>query len=73
GPAIPSRGDPVSVEKHARLMLVLFKPWRHVSDLRSAGQTWTEAYADFIQLCSQDVLDRVENMQLLHECRDSRD
>ncbi|KAJ7039432.1 hypothetical protein C8F04DRAFT_892559, partial [Mycena alexandri] len=73
GPAIPRRNDPASSAKHARLMLILFKPWRHASDLRRGGQTWLEAYDEFLPQCSRESLDRIENMQLLHECKDSRD
>ncbi|KAJ7037207.1 hypothetical protein C8F04DRAFT_1331601, partial [Mycena alexandri] len=73
GPALPRRDTPASEQKHARLMLILFKPWRHASDLREAGQTWLEAYMEFLPSCSEEVLERIINMQLLHECRDSRD
>ncbi|KAJ7018240.1 hypothetical protein C8F04DRAFT_893349, partial [Mycena alexandri] len=73
GPALPKRQDPAFIEKHSRLMLILFKPWRHASDLRAEGQSWSDAYADFIPSIPADALERIENMQLLHECKDSRD
>ncbi|KAJ7130753.1 hypothetical protein C8R43DRAFT_896141, partial [Mycena crocata] len=73
GPALPRRDHPASVEKHARLMLILFKPWRHAEDLRKVGQSWSEAYSEFLLTCPPDVLECVENMQILHECKDSRD
>ncbi|KAJ7018892.1 hypothetical protein C8F04DRAFT_976470, partial [Mycena alexandri] len=73
GPALPKRSDPALVEKHARLMLILFKPWRHAVDLREPGQKWSEAYQEFLLTCPREHVDRIENMQLLHECKDSRD
>ncbi|KAJ7019078.1 hypothetical protein C8F04DRAFT_895466, partial [Mycena alexandri] len=73
GPALPKRSDPAFVEKHARLMLILFKPWRHASDLRDPDQSWSESYAEFLPMCEPENLERIENMQLLHECKDSRD
>ncbi|KAJ7740122.1 hypothetical protein B0H16DRAFT_1241292, partial [Mycena metata] len=73
GPALPKRSDPAFVEKHARLMLILFKPWRHAVDLRTTGQKWTEAYQEFMLTCPFEHVGRIENMQLLHECKDSRD
>ncbi|KAJ7154991.1 hypothetical protein C8R43DRAFT_884943, partial [Mycena crocata] len=73
GPALPRRDRPASIEKHARLMLILFKPWRHADDLRQAGQSWSQAYSQFILQCPPDVLECVDNMQILHECKDSRD
>ncbi|KAJ7504742.1 hypothetical protein B0H11DRAFT_1709396, partial [Mycena galericulata] len=73
GPALPRRDQPASVEKHARLMLILFKPWRHAEDLRHANQSWSQAFAQFTRECSPDILEYIENMQILHECKDSRD
>ncbi|KAJ6549447.1 hypothetical protein DFH09DRAFT_846431, partial [Mycena vulgaris] len=73
GKALPRRDQPASIEKHARLMLVLFKPWRHADDLRQPGQAWSEAYTEFLTTCSDEIVRRINHMQLLHECRDSRD
>ncbi|KAJ7167185.1 hypothetical protein C8R43DRAFT_825937, partial [Mycena crocata] len=73
GPAIPRRDQENSREKHARLMLILFKPWRHAEDLRQADQTWSEVYQEFLRTCSDQILFRIKNMQILHECKDSRD
>ncbi|KAJ7157827.1 hypothetical protein C8R46DRAFT_816163, partial [Mycena filopes] len=74
GPAMPRRDrDDFTKHKHARLMLILFKPWRHTSDLVTEDQTWLQAYQQFLGVCSADVLAVIDNMQLLHECKDSRD
>ncbi|KAJ7439442.1 hypothetical protein B0H11DRAFT_1732803, partial [Mycena galericulata] len=73
GPALPRRDQPALKERHARLMLIFFKPWRHAEDLRHANQSWSEAYSQFLLACSEDDVRRMDNMQILHECRDSRD
>ncbi|KAJ7020463.1 hypothetical protein C8F04DRAFT_974254, partial [Mycena alexandri] len=73
GPALPRRDTPALIEKHARLMLILFKPWRHASDLRHSEQSWLNAYEQFLETCTPDIQEYIDNMQLLHECRDSRD
>ncbi|KAJ7476627.1 hypothetical protein FB451DRAFT_1033379, partial [Mycena latifolia] len=74
GPAIPRRDVPASMARHARLMLILFKPWRHASDLRHADQSWVDAYSQFLRdECPASALECINNMQLLHECKDSRD
>ncbi|THU91932.1 hypothetical protein K435DRAFT_673072, partial [Dendrothele bispora CBS 962.96] len=74
GPGIPRRDRETSVARHARLMLILFKPWVTVSDLKSDEQSWEEAYQDFLESsCSPRIRQIIDNMQLLHECRDSRD
>ncbi|KAJ7843876.1 hypothetical protein B0H14DRAFT_2251405, partial [Mycena olivaceomarginata] len=70
GPAMPRRD---LKQKHGRLMLILFKPWRHASDLRLSGQSWQEAYLAFREVCSPFVLEAIDNIQILHECKDSRD
>ncbi|KAJ6471185.1 hypothetical protein DFH09DRAFT_913055, partial [Mycena vulgaris] len=73
GPALPRRDQPASVQKHARLMLILFKPWKHAEDLRHKNQSWSDAYAQFLLTCTEEITRCIENMQLLHECKDSRD
>ncbi|KAJ6447539.1 hypothetical protein C8R45DRAFT_753955, partial [Mycena sanguinolenta] len=73
GPAFPRRDIDDLKDKHARLMLILFKPWRHAADLRSAGQTWREAYTEFCSVSPAAVIEPIGNIQLLHECKSSRD
>ncbi|KAJ7720688.1 hypothetical protein B0H16DRAFT_1335921, partial [Mycena metata] len=73
GPAIPRRDTPASQQRHARLMLILFKPWRHADDLRHSAQSWLDAYNQFLETCSPDIVESIDNMQLLHECKDARD
>ena len=71
-PAIPRRDRQEYVAAYSRLMLILFKPWRNASDLHNPGQTWQEAFIQFKEECSLRCLEIMNNMQLLHECKDSR-
>ncbi|KAJ7233266.1 hypothetical protein B0H12DRAFT_992128, partial [Mycena haematopus] len=73
GPAMPRRDVDGLLQKHARLMLILFKPWRHARDLRANGEPWDAAYLRFREKCSQFVLEAINNIQILHECKDSWD
>ncbi|KAF7328376.1 ATP-dependent DNA helicase [Mycena venus] len=73
GPAMPRRDMDDLTQKHARLMLILFKPWRHARDLRNERESWKDAYLRFREVCSEFVLEAIDNIQLLHECKDSRD
>ena len=73
GPGIPRRDKPELYARHCRLMLILFKPWRDARDLRSEGQSWEDAFKTFLLSCSEEVKFKMDNMQILHECRDSRD
>ncbi|KAG1748252.1 uncharacterized protein EDB91DRAFT_1007591, partial [Suillus paluster] len=73
GPCIPCRDQPKVYPRYCRLMLILFKPWRSVLDLRSHGQSWEEAFEQFREVADGQLLQVMHNTQLLHECRDSRD
>ncbi|KAJ3741636.1 hypothetical protein EV360DRAFT_14431, partial [Lentinula raphanica] len=73
GPGLPRRDRVEIYERYCRVMLILFKPWRTHSDLRSPSQTWKEAFDEFMMTCPESVHKLITNMQLLHECKDSRD
>ena len=73
GPAIPRRDQPEVYHRYCRLMLILFKPWRGSSDLREPGDSWLEAFEAFGETMAMGHKQIVDNMQVLHECRDSRD
>lgn len=73
GPAIPRRDRPYMREKYCRLMLILFKPWVLPTDLKAPDETWDTAFQRFASSCAPKYLDVMENMQMLHECKDSRD
>lgn len=54
-------------------MLILFKPWYNVSDLCPAEHTWSEAFTAFSDICDPSLKRVIDNMQILHECKDSCD
>ncbi|KAF8224128.1 hypothetical protein L208DRAFT_1085326, partial [Tricholoma matsutake] len=59
--------------RYCRLMLILFKPWRTAFDLRTPQESWETAFENFntSTLCSEEFKQTMNNMQLLHECKDS--
>ena len=73
GPALPRRDVGPLYARYCRLMLILFKPWRMASDLRDAGETWAEAFNRFIEVCGEGTKHILDNMQVLHECKDAKD
>ncbi|KAL1689113.1 hypothetical protein GGG16DRAFT_58528, partial [Schizophyllum commune] len=73
GAALPRRDREYSKLRYYRLMLILFKPWRTSHDLRDEGQTWEDAFSEFLESCDTTYKEKMENMQILHECRDSKD
>lgn len=73
GPRMPRRDQESVYPRYCRLMLIFFKPWRSVSDLKQETQSWTEAFDMFQRTSSPTVTSILNNMQILHECKDSRD
>lgn len=72
GEALPRRDRPALYERYCHLMLIFFKPWKHGSDLRVCGKSWADTLSEFC-LVHPEWVPWMNNMQLLHECRDSRD
>ncbi|KAI9064821.1 hypothetical protein FKP32DRAFT_1527735, partial [Trametes sanguinea] len=73
GPPVPRRDRETDIERYARLMLILFKPWTHPAELADGGDTWSERFNSYQARFTHDALQVMDNLQLLHECRDSRD
>jgi hypothetical protein len=73
GPSIPRRDRNEVRERYCRLMLIMFKPWRHAKHLRRSSEMWSTAFESFLENCSPRKQKIMNNMQILHECRDSRD
>lgn len=49
-------------------MLALLKPWRSVTDLKHANQTFREAYDDFVANAPLETCRIIKNIQFYHEC-----
>jgi hypothetical protein len=74
GASLPRRDRPDVYEWYCWLMLIFFKSWRKPEDLREHGQSWSDAFNSFVgDQCSNEVKSKLDNMQILHECKDSRD
>ncbi|KAG1839845.1 hypothetical protein C8R48DRAFT_558532, partial [Suillus tomentosus] len=73
GPSLPRRDRPEVRERYCRLMLMLFVPWSVPGDLLGSCVSWSERFERFVEECSPRFLYVMKNMQILHECRDSRD
>ena len=72
GPGLPRRDKIECREKYCRLMLILLKPWNTPQDLIKGYDTFEAAFNVFLQE-NQRWKSLLDNMQLLHECRDNRD
>ncbi|KAK0184662.1 hypothetical protein F5146DRAFT_938369 [Armillaria mellea] len=73
GVNIPRRDHQDVYAQYCRVMLLLFKPWSHATDLRADGQSWINVFQEFCEVCGPHIISIMDNMQILHECRDSRD
>ena len=58
--------------KYCRLMLLLFKPWRTIDDLRGQHSSWPLAFAEFMESCSPYVRNVLKNLDVLHECKSAQ-
>jgi hypothetical protein len=73
GPKIPCHDRTDVYAKYCRLMLLFFKPWHSSTDLCLPGQTWMDAFNIFMTDCPPQFKNIINNMQLLHECKDCCD
>lgn len=73
GPQIPRRDRIETRERYCRALLTLFVPWRSVNDICTAKETWFEALENRKHLISANSLKIIDNIQLLHECKNERD
>ncbi|KAI0730647.1 hypothetical protein C8Q76DRAFT_614010, partial [Earliella scabrosa] len=74
GDRVPrSDRDAPEKEAWARMMLILFVPWRSPSDLRDRDETWLQVFERQSSSISERHMEIIKNMNVLSECRDVRD
>lgn len=73
GPQIPRCDREETHERYCRAVLTLFVPWRTVYDLCGLNETWSNAFEARKMLISTSALKIINNIQLLHECKNARD
>ena len=75
GPALPKRNSEKERAQYCRAMLLLFKPWRTAADLKPEQETWESVFDSFKESaeCDIEICQILNNMQILHECKESRD
>ncbi|KDQ65221.1 hypothetical protein JAAARDRAFT_106612, partial [Jaapia argillacea MUCL 33604] len=71
GPPLPrnDRGDE-EYEEWCCAILILFKPWRELSDLKSPFESWTAAFEQYS--FSKKARNIMKNIHIENECRDAR-
>ncbi|KAF9516212.1 hypothetical protein BS47DRAFT_1267723, partial [Hydnum rufescens UP504] len=73
GPSLPWRDIEAKYEYYCQVMLLLFKPWKSPFDLHTQDETWKEAFDKWKPNLKPYHASIIENMQRLHECKDSHD
>ncbi|KAF8220330.1 hypothetical protein L208DRAFT_1334416, partial [Tricholoma matsutake] len=62
--------------RYCQLMLIiLFKPWRTAFDLHQPNESCSTAFENYRSstCCPNEFKELMDNMQLLHECKDKCD
>ena len=76
GQGLPRRDRMDTMARHARAVLLLFKPWRHARDLRNHSSSWTDAYNTWLSDPDGTYPQKqrlIDNIQSIQECKDARD
>ncbi|KAH7918367.1 hypothetical protein BV22DRAFT_988602, partial [Leucogyrophana mollusca] len=66
----PNRGDE-ELEKFCKVMVLLFKPWRKLSDIKGEYKTWKDAYDSYA--FPNHLIKLIQNVNVENECKDARD
>lgn len=71
--SVPRRDQHEMYPRYCQLMLILFMPWQTVFDLRMPEELWSFAFDKFKSTLQRHEFEQImDNVQLLHECKDSR-
>lgn len=73
GPPLPRRDQVEIYARYSRAMLLLFKPWRGPDNLRADRQSWADAFDNFNASATDYIKTIMDNMQIIHECKENRD
>ncbi|KAJ7070426.1 hypothetical protein B0H15DRAFT_793474, partial [Mycena belliarum] len=65
----PDRGV-AEKDRWCRAMLILFKPWRTLADLKSPDTSWTDTF--YATSFAAPALSVMNNMNIENECKDAR-
>ena len=75
GPTFPRKNDIENRDLYAKIILLLFKPWRNLQELKVRNKTWSESLDEFIKSLKTDgdILQRIENIELLKKSKEDAD
>ncbi|KAG9093512.1 hypothetical protein FS749_014256 [Ceratobasidium sp. UAMH 11750] len=73
GPRLPRRSDPDQVDFYSASVLTMLKPWRKLTDLKQADQSWAGALEDFLASSNRRIQDIVASLEHYHNCKAASD
>lgn len=76
GAGVPQRDREEDAERHAVAMLALFSPRPRDAAAplgEDAEGAWAPRYRAYLRTAPSAVLKLIDNMQVMHECRDAKD
>jgi hypothetical protein len=66
----PRNDRPAERELYCASMLVLLKPWKDLSELKTDDETFEQIFGSFVDGAPKLTLDIIENIQYYYECYD---
>jgi len=57
-------------ELHGACILLLFQPWRNLTELKKQDQTFAQSLTHFLATATEKQVDIIENIQYYHDCWD---
>ena len=67
----PNRNNASELSYFEASMLTLLKPWRNLTDIKQPEQSFHDTYSSFIDTCSNEIRDTIENFSFFHDCSDT--
>ncbi|KIL65993.1 hypothetical protein M378DRAFT_10301 [Amanita muscaria Koide BX008] len=67
----PRSDDPAVRELYCAEILMVFKPWRNLTDLTNGMATFDTSFHKFLATASSAVKKKIQNIQYYHECSDN--
>lgn len=65
GPSVPRMNDLTNRDLYAKIILLLFRPWRKLNNLRPNNTSWATAFDSFYLNASEEIRQLISNLEYL--------
>ncbi|EUC58245.1 ATP-dependent DNA helicase pif1, putative [Rhizoctonia solani AG-3 Rhs1AP] len=73
GPYLPRNDVASTHDFYCASMLALLAPWRQITDLKPAGQSWSQIFDSFLRSAPTQDLDFISAAQYYYQCKEAVD